>query len=197
MKTTLRARFLEVERVPTPWDGLKTPAETRPTHRSRGRAVVIGLVAASVSLLVVVAIRSQQELAPRGGAAADASWLVTTQGSCVEQFSAETLLNREWAFEGRIVAVEPPADPESMDPLATATTVTFRVDRWFWGGAGGEVSLRTYAMPPSSAGVVDESIGARLLAAGDDGFLWACGFTKPHSGPSLDEFEAAARRVQP
>jgi hypothetical protein len=190
MTKSLKERFREVDRVPTPWDEIAAGAET--PRSSRTRMAAVGLVAASVVAVAIVAVTRQVD--DGRGPLPDATWLLTTQGSCVEQYSPQALQSRAWAFEGVITAVDP-ADATSADAAASATTVTFQVERWFWGGTGDEVSLQTYAAP-SSAGALESSIGAHLLASGEDDFLWPCGFTKPFSRSALEEFEAAARRAE-
>jgi hypothetical protein len=191
MTKSLKERFREVDRVPTPWDEIAADVET--PRSSRPRIAAVGLVAASVVAVAIVAVTRQVD--DGRGPLPDATWLLTTQGSCVEQYSPRALPNRAWAFEGVIAAVDPPADAANADPATSTTTVTFQVERWFWGGTGDGVSLRTYAVP-SSAGALESSIGAHLLASGEDDFLWPCGFTKPFSRSALEEFEAAARRAE-
>jgi hypothetical protein len=117
--------------------------------------------------------------------------LTRTAGSCVERYSPRTLQGRSWAFEGVITAVDEPVGPDATDPGGSTTTVTFDVVRWFWGGSEEVASLRTYTSP-SSAGEVERSLGARLLLAGEEDFLWQCGFTRPFTEERLREFEAAA-----
>lgn len=197
MRKSLEDRFHEVDRMPTPWDRSADPeAPSAPSSRTRVRGIVLAAASLAVAgLVVVVGIKAADGGGP--AAAPDASWLMTTQGSCVEQYSVETLPNRDYAFEGVVAAVDPPANPEGMDPGGATTTVVFDVRRWFWGGIGDQASLRTYAAPPVSTEALDASIGAHLLASGDEDFLWSCGFTKPFSDDAADEFDAAAAEVGP
>jgi hypothetical protein len=126
--------------------------------------------------------------------AGDASWLVAPGiGSCVEQYSVETLARRGYAFEGVITGVSDPADPSSLDPADQTTTVSFEVLRCFWGGAGPSAERRTYSLA-SSAGELEAAIGARLLVAGDDKFIWSCGFTKAATETARSDYEAADGR---
>lgn len=192
MRKSLEDRFHEVDNMPTPWDrsaDLEVP--TTPTTWTRVRGIVLAAASLAVAgLAVIVAIRATDGSGP--AAAPDASWLMTTQGSCVERYSAETLSNRDYAFEGVVAAVDPPANPEAMDAGGATTTVVFDIRRWFWGGTGDQTSLRTYATPPVPTEALDASIGARLLVSGDEDFLWSCGFTKPFSDDAAGEFAAAA-----
>jgi hypothetical protein len=197
MRKSLEDRFHEVDTLPTPWDGSADPeSPPAPAPRTRVRGVMLAAASLAVAgLVAVVAIKAADGGGP--AAAPDASWLMTTQGSCVEQYSAETLSTRDYAFEGVVAAVDPPTNPEGTDPGGATTTVVFDVRRWFWGGTGDRASLKTYAAPPVSTEAPDASIGAHLLVAGDEDFLWSCGFTKPFGQGAADEFEAAAAEVGP
>jgi hypothetical protein len=188
MKKTLKDRFREVDRVPTPWDEA-APEVNHVADRRSSRTTVLGLLAASLAVVALAVVFVNIE--PKG-AGPDASWLLgETQVRCVEHYSPSTLQNRSWAFEGVITAVEGPADPTGEDSGQGASTVTFEVDRWFWGGSGEQIPLRTSASP-SSVGDVDDSVGAHLLVSGDEDFMWPCGFTRPFTEVALEEFEAAA-----
>jgi hypothetical protein len=197
MKRSLKDRFREVDLVPTPWDEAGADAHGV-TVRSRSRRGVTAFALVAAALAIVAAVAVVVARPEASSPTPDASWLVSdTQASCIEQYSPQTLPNRDWAFDGVIETVENPADPHSEDPGQTTTTVTFDVARWFWGGSGKQISLQTYA-GPSSAGDVEESIGSHLLVSGDEDFLWLCGFTQPFSAAGEGEFEAAAAgRSQP
>ena len=197
MRKSLEDRFHEVDSLPTPWDRSAGPeAPPAPASRTRFRGVMLAAASLAVAgLVAVVAIKAADGGGP--ATAPDASWLMTTQGSCVEQYSAETLPTRDYAFEGVVAAVDPPANLEGTDLGGTTTTVVFDVRRWFWGGTGDRASLRTYATPPMSTEALDASIGAHLLVSGDEDFLWSCGFTKAFGEVAAGEFEAAAVEVGP
>jgi len=197
-KRDLFARFREVDDVPTPWDGIAHTGERGSTSngdRPRGprfaRAALVGAAAAlGVAAAIVLLVPSHRE-------APDASWLTRrTEASCIDRFSPETLKEREWAFEGRIAGVRAPSDPDSSDPGDTVTLVTFDVVRWFWGGEGDTVTREVYA-DPSSAGSIDDSVGADLLAAGDERYLWLCGFTQDASPQRRTMFEQVAVERSP
>jgi hypothetical protein len=196
MTKSLKDRFREVDRVPTPWDTSGGGARTIPSPSSTSRVRTIVLAAASLAVAGAVAVVAIVGADGAGRTPApDASWLVSTeQGRCVEQYSADTLPNRDYAFEGVVAAVDPPANSDP-DPGGSATTVTFDVQRWFWGGTEDRVSLKTYAVPPVSTEAVEASIGAHVLVSGDAEFFWSCGFTKPFSEGAAGEFEAAAAGI--
>ena len=198
MKNALRERFTEIDRVPTPWGetaaGVKEDIRRRSRKRVRGASLLAASIVGAVVVGIAVVLGGAPRVAPNQ--AADAFWLVgETMGSCVERYSPQTLPNREWAFEGAIAAVDSavdgPVEPNSEGAGGGTTVVTFDVDRWFWGGSGNSVPLRTYSVP-SSAGDVEDSVGAHLLVSGDADFLWACGFTQPFSETLLREFESAS-----
>lgn len=114
-------------------------------------------------------------------------------GSCVEQFSLEALARRDFAFDGTVREVIPPQNPEAEGPAA-AGEVVFEVHRWYKGGAADSITLRTYELPgviTSIEGSLDLSIGSRLLASGDDVYLWSCGFSMPYTEGNAQLFEEA------
>ena len=125
----------------------------------------------------------------------NADWLVgkASAASCVEQFSVKSLAKRSWAFDGTVTDVVPPRDEDSEEPEDIVTHVIFRVNRWFTGGQGETFTALTYDSPGSvsSAEGVDTAIGARILASGEDRYLWACGFSKVYTSKNARLFEQA------
>jgi hypothetical protein len=113
----------------------------------------------------------------------DGSGPGTGMGRCVEEFSVESLAGRDFAFDGTISHVDPRGDAGG-DAGAVPTEVTFQVHHWYKGGSGDEVVLKTYEQPgvvTSVEGSPALSAGTRLLASGDDLFLWSCGFSMPYT----------------
>ncbi|MGZ5291620.1 MAG: hypothetical protein ACXWEH_04755 [Actinomycetota bacterium] len=107
-------------------------------------------------------------------------------GSCAFEFGVETLAERSFAFDGTVVEIR---DPEAMD---APYDVDFEVSRWFHGGDGATVTVRTYDVSGTSlAGDLGLAAGDRVLAAGDDDFLWGCGFSMPYSPDAEALFEQA------
>jgi hypothetical protein len=146
------------------------------------------LVAATLVVVAVVLTGGPSGDVPgptdRGGGAA---------ASCVERFSVETLATRDFAFDGTITEVIPPENPEAEGPAA-ATEVIFEVHRWYKGGSGDTVTLKTYEQPgviSSIEGGLDLTAGTRLLASGDDVFLWSCGFSMPYTESNARLFAQA------
>lgn len=203
--TDLRERFHRAERIPAPDLTAEISARASASEpgtvvesdrgRPRGRALVA--VAAAFTLLAAAAV-GMVALRDEGGTAVatgDASWLTdsTSTMSCVEEYTPENLARRSWAFDGTIVEVVPPVDLESPDPDDQVTLVTFRVDRWYAGGPAETVTVKTSNVPGGTTinGDADPSIGARLLASGEDEYLWGCGFTMPYSDEDAAVFAAA------
>ncbi len=184
----LRAEFRRAEDVPAP--DLSNDIRARVT-KPQGSSLTDGMTggrrrvwmaAAVVVVLAVVGSISADLLQRSDGpdrAQADASWLTWSGvgASCVERFSVKALASRSWAFDGTIVDVVLPRDPES-------------------GGPGDTITVKTYSRPGelTSNEDVDGSVGARILAAGEDDFIWGgCGFSKPHTAENAALFATALR----
>lgn len=154
-------------------------------------AAAAGVLAAGAIAAVLLTAGPSRE-APRSSTRGGGSAL----GSCVEEVSVESLARRDFAFDGTISEVIPPEDPEAEGPAAAAEVV-FEVHRWYKGSRGDTVTLKTYELPgviSSIEGSLDLSIGSRLLASGDDVFLWSCGFSMPYSEANAELFEHAFGR---
>jgi hypothetical protein len=107
-------------------------------------------------------------------------------GSCAFEFSPETLAERGFAFDGTVAAIREPA---AMD---APYEVDFDVARWFRGGQGPTTTVRTYDVSGTSlAGDLGLKVGDRVLASGDDAFLWGCGFSMAYSDAGAEVFEGA------
>ncbi|HYT80028.1 MAG TPA: hypothetical protein VEQ37_12390 [Actinomycetota bacterium] len=108
-------------------------------------------------------------------------------GSCVEPVSVENLAHLDFAFDGTIRDIAVPEDSER------PTEVTFQVHRWYTRDRGSRVTVQTYERPGTvtSAGGPELAVGARLLASGDDVFLWGCGFTLPYTEANAELFDSA------
>ena len=137
-----------------------------------------------------------------------------TSGSCVEVYSAETLKNRSFAFDGAITAVEPRPDPAMGGDVQgegpTMPWAMFKVNRWYKGGSGGEAGVWLQGVqtgggdaPMSSAGSITAEVGTRLLVAGEpigvgdapeQWIAWVCGFTQPYTAEAAAAWESAAKQ---
>ncbi|MGH2572330.1 MAG: hypothetical protein ACRDGU_02390 [Actinomycetota bacterium] len=174
-------------------DGISRQQQRRPAvvwWKTRAAALV-------AATLVVVAAGAVSAVVLTGGPSADVSGPTDRGGgaaaSCVEQFSVDTLALRDFAFDGAISEVVPPANPEAEGPAA-ATEVIFEVHRWYKGGSGDTATVKTYEQPgviSSVEGSLDLTVGTRLLASGDDVFLWSCGFSMPYTEANARLFAQA------
>lgn len=138
--------------------------DTNQKTRTR-RAWGIGLAGAAAAGVVAVAL-----MLNNGGSPAPSDDPGTGIGSCVETYSPETLANRDFAFDGTVTAIN-------------GDEVTFAVTEQFVGSGADEVTLTATGMTGTSitsAGGPNLAVGERYLVAGDDTFVWACGFTQPY-----------------
>ncbi len=172
--------------------------EVRPSERHRCgkgfpmRKAVLVLLAGT---LLAAAACSDDPRVPVGfdRAADDAlvDPIVAEEGltSCAFEFSVETLRDRGFAFDGEVTEIE---EPVAMD---APYIVTFEVLRWYAGGDAPTVALKTYDISGTSlAGDLGLEIGDRVLAAGDDDFLWGCGFSVQYDDDSAATFSRAFDR---
>jgi hypothetical protein len=125
-----------------------------------------------------------------------------TSGSCAAIYSPEMLAQRGIAFDGTVTAVALRDDP--VDGHKTPW-VTFKVNRWYRGGARDTYSMWAYTIAGED-GTTMARQGARLLVAGEqrgvgpqpeEGVAWSCGFTQPYSPEATAEWEAALRTSAP
>ena len=156
-------------------DANATSNDRRSTPWS-ARLVRLGAVA--VGALVIVLVLSGGGKSP--GLVPGAS---TTPGMafCVEQYDISTLVNRSFAFDGTVAAT-------------SDDRVTFTVHRAYRGAAGGSITLDAPGMTGTaitSSGGPQLVVGARYLVAGDDHFVWGCGFTLPFDEAVAESWAAA------
>ena len=120
------------------------------------------------------------ETAPPG---TDSGSTSTVAGSCVEQYSLENLKKRDFAFDGTVRIIEPGNEDQ-------ADRVTFDVHKWYKGGQGTQANRRAYGFTAvTSAGGSPHAAGERLLVAGDEDFVWECGFTQAYNASVAAEWE--------
>ena len=139
--------------------------DTNQKTRTR-RAWAVGLAGAAVAGVVALAL----VVLNNGGSPAPSDDPATGIGSCVETYSPETLANREFGFDGTVTTI-------------SGDEVTFDVSEYFVGSGDDEVTLTATGMTGTSitsAGGPNLVEGERYLVAGDDTFVWACGFTQPY-----------------
>ncbi len=100
---------------------------------------------------------------------------------CVEQYSPETLAGRSVAFDGTVTAID-------------GDNVTFAVNDAFRGVDDATITLEAAGMTGTaitSGGGPNLAVGERYLVAGEETFVWACGFTQPYDATVAAEWSAA------
>lgn len=150
-------------------------------ERSRRMAWPAGIAAAAVAGVAAVALL----LNPGAPAPAPSDDPGTGIGSCVEVYSPEAVTSRDFAFDGTLTAID-------------GDQATFMVNEAFSGepASGSAVTLTASGMSgtsTSSAGGPTLTVGERYLVAGDDTFVWACGFTQPYDESVAAQWREAAR----
>jgi hypothetical protein len=150
------------------------------TSAGRTRRVPWALGVGAVALAAVAAFAV---LFDRGATPAPSQEPGPNVGSCVETYTAGTLANRDFAFDGTVIAID-------------GDSATFAVTEVFRGDVTDPVTLdapgMTGAGTTTSGGLLLEE-GQRYLVAGDDRFVWSCGFTQPHTELVAAEWEEATR----
>lgn len=99
---------------------------------------------------------------------------------CVEPYSTTAIAHRTFAFEGTVSAIN-------------GDQVTFTVGTAYRGASGGTITLDAPGMTGAtitSAGGPNLAVGERYLVAGDDHFVWACGYTQPYDAAVAAEWAA-------
>jgi hypothetical protein len=159
-----------------------TMDHTRSTPRTR-LAWAGGLAAAGIAGVVAIVLLLNP-VNPATDPSNDPSDEPGTDiGRCVETYSAETLANRDFAFDGIVTAIE-------------GDKATFAVDEVFQGDIGDSITLQASGMTGTSVtsvGGPSLARGERFLVAGDDEFVWACGFTQPYNEAVAAEWREATR----
>ena len=158
------------------WARIQEATMDTSTERTRRTPWALGLGAVAVAAVAAVAI-----LTSSGGDPAPSQQPGPAIGHCVETYSAETLANRDFAFDGTVTAID-------------GDSVTFAVNEAFRGDPGDSVSLQAEGMTGTSVtsvGGPSLAQGERYLVAGDDQFVWACGFTQPYDEAVAAEWAEA------
>jgi hypothetical protein len=140
---------------------------TETTDRRAPRFLPVGL-AVGAAIVLALAFVAGNGLVPGVGNHEPTGPISGGIGMCVEQYSLETLANRAFAFDGTVSAT-------------SGDSVTFTVNAAFRGIEGKSITLKAPGMTGSavtSAGGPSLAVGQRYLVAGDDTFVWGCGFTQ-------------------
>lgn len=152
---------------------------TRPVIRSRPPWAIGALAAAAAAAVVVIAV-----IVSSGAGSPPASQEPQPGiGSCVETYSTASLAARDFAFDGTVSGID-------------GEQVTFDVNSVYTGDLADSITLTATGMTGSSItsgggpSLVD---GERYLVAGDDEFVWGCGFTQAYDEAVADEWAEATR----
>lgn len=163
----IRARISEdVMTTPTPRRALGA--------RHLGLGAGVAAVGALALVLAAGGLGAAPGIAPGGSPG-------TGSAACVEPYSQAAIANRTFAFEGTVTAID-------------GEQVTFAVGTAYRGAAGGTITLDAPGMTGTaitSAGGPNLTVGQRYLVAGDDHFVWACGYTQPYDAAVAAEWQAA------
>lgn len=160
------------------WARIQEATMDTSSKRTRQTPWALGVGAVAIAAVAAVAV-----LINGGGSPAPSQEPGPNIGSCVETYSAETLANRDFAFDGTVTAVD-------------GDSATFAVNEAFRGDLGDSITLEATGMTGTSvtsAGGPSLAQGQRYLVAGDDQFVWACGFTQPYDEAVAAEWGEAAR----
>lgn len=146
-------------------------------------AMIAGACAPSEQNVTVASASPSPPPTASTGAASTA-----VMGSCVQRYSLAALEERDYAFDGVVTRIDKGAEP---DP----DRVAFDVREWFKGGSGAASTKRaTGFTATTSAGGSPHSVGQRLLVAGDDDFVWECGFTQAYDADVARQWREALHR---
>lgn len=155
-------------------DVMSTPSAI-PTRRSfRLAGLAAGAVVAGALAVAVVATGRPASLGPAGSP-------IVGSAACVEQYSAGALVNRAFAFDGTVTAID-------------GERVVFEVNEAYKGIDASTVTVNAPGMTGTaitSAGGPNLLVGERYLVAGEAEFAWGCGFTQPYSEATASEWAGA------
>lgn len=170
-----RANPIDADRLPSAslasiWariqeDTMNGSTQARPHRRWVLPSAIAGVALGAAALVAVFG--GSGGVLPAGGPDGSGS---ANAASCVEQYSLDAVARRAFAFDGVVTSV-------------SGDEVTFSVNQTYRGPAAGSVTLTATGMTGStvtSAGGPSLSIGQRYLVAGEDRFVWGCGFTQPY-----------------
>lgn len=155
------------------------------TDRAERRAFPARVVGAAVSAAAVGAL-ALALLVGRPGAGPVATPGASggpVSASCVEPYrDPASIARRTFAFDGTVTAI-------------SGDQVTFRINQAYRAAPESSVTLDAPGMTGTSitsAGGPNLALGNRYLVAGDDHFVWACGYTQAYDPGIAAQWAAAA-----
>ena len=137
--------------------------------RRRPPALAVSIGAVAVAVVALLVLNGSDRRLPGALPEPDPSGGPVT-ALCVETYDLDTLRDRDFAFDGTVQAI-------------SGDSVTFMVNESYRGLDSASVTLSAVGMAGTtitSAGGPSITQGQRYLIAGDDGFVWACGFSQPY-----------------
>lgn len=113
--------------------------------------------------------------------------------SCAFAYNLETLRERDHAFDGVVVSIEPgTGGMPGGEPV-----VTFEVREWFKGPGGETIALRSVLPVGDEGGSMSPEygpvlvVGERYLVSGSDVFAWSCGFSHEYEEGLAEQWRSA------
>ena len=164
-------------------EDVMTTEHTGRANPMRARLVGLGAGVGVVAVIALALAFNGRGTAPGvtpGNSIAGAT-AGTGLASCVEPYSETAITHRTFAFDGTVTAV-------------TGEQVTFTIGKAFRGATGNAITLDAPGMTGTaitSAGGPNLAVGQRYLVAGDDHFVWACGYTQPYDPDVAAKWAAA------
>jgi hypothetical protein len=160
------------------WARIQEATMDTSPQRARRTPLALGVGALTLAAVAAVAVLVNSTATPEpSGQPAPGI------GFCVERYSPETLAGRDFAFDGTVTAIG-------------GDSATFAVNEAFRGDLGDSITLEAAGMTGTSVtsgGGPSLAQGGRYLVAGDDRFVWACGFTQPYDEAVAAEWAEATR----
>ena len=179
----LRVAIGEEEKSPTSSEGLVS----RKLRRRWGLAIMSATGVAAAAALLITAPWATQTQMPAHVATGDGQLPGAATASCAQEYSLDELGQRSFGFDGTVSKIH----------TWGKTRVTFRVNQWYRGGSGAEVTVTLPAPIDTALGQRASSdeqltspsytVGTRLLVSGSfadgtrdvsDAYVFGCGFTR-------------------
>jgi hypothetical protein len=163
-------------------DVMTTPSS--PARRFGSRVAGLGMVAAAAAAFALVLFVGRPGAAPglAPGSTVPGSSVGTGTMSCIEPYAGPaSAARRGLAFDGTVTAL-------------SGNTATFTVNKAYRGPKTSTVTLDAEGMTGTtvtSAGGPTLIVGQRYLVAGEDHWVWSCGYTQPYDAGVAAAWQAA------
>ncbi|MCK0113015.1 hypothetical protein MWU75_12770 [Ornithinimicrobium sp. F0845] len=123
--------------------------------------------------------------------------------SCVESYSPESLQDRDFAFDGVVIAMGPSVSDRADSGDLDLPGITFEVREWFAGGDADEVTVDLQGVAEGTAEAdLPFQVGTRLLVSGeprwggaplDSPIAWGCGFSRYYDEETATTWRESTR----